>query len=84
MAGFQFIRTQHGNLEITYVMSNSPASQSNLENGDQIISINGKPSNQYTYDELDDIFRLEEEIIKLVIFHSGEEKEVTIQLHRLI
>jgi|GEM_PF-930133 len=84
MAGFQFIRTQHGNLEITYVISNSPASQSNLENGDQIISINGKPSNQYTYDELDDIFRLENEIIKLVTLHAGEEKEVIIELRRLI
>ena len=84
MAGFQFTPTQHGHLEITYVISDSPASQSNLEKGDQIISINGKPSNQYTYDELDDIFRLEGEIIMLVIFHAGEEKEVTIELRRLI
>ena len=84
MAGLQFIRTHHGHLEITYVMSNSPASQLRLERGDRIIRINGKPSNQYTYDDLDDIFRSEGSIVKIAIYHAGKEKEVQLELRRLI
>jgi hypothetical protein len=84
MAGFQFIRTKDGHFRITHIIPNSPASQSELEEGDQIININGKPSNQYTYDDLDDILSLEGTLVKLVIFHRGKEKEVHIELRQLI
>ncbi len=84
MAGFQFIRTKHGHFRITHVISNSPASQSELEEGDQIVNINGKPSNQYTYDDLDHILSLEGKRVKLVIFRGGKEKEVHIELRQLI
>ena len=83
-AGFQFVRTKQGHFRITHVIPNSPASQSELQKGDQIVNINGKPANQYTYDELDDILSLEGKSVKLVIFHNGKEKEVYIELHQLI
>lgn len=74
--GFQFIRTEQGHFRITHIVSNSPASQSKLEEGDQIININGKPSNRYTYDDLDQILSQEGKLVKLVILRSGKEKEV--------
>jgi hypothetical protein len=84
MAGLQFVRCEHGYFRITFVMSDSPASHSGLKKGDRIVSINGKPSNQYTYDNLDHILSQEGKLVKLVMLSSGKEKEVSIKLRQLI
>jgi hypothetical protein len=84
MAGFQVIRSEHGHFRITHVIPDSPASQSGLEKGDQIVSINGKPSSQYTYDDSDDILTQERKFVQLVILSSGKEEEVRIELRQLI
>ena len=84
MAGFQFIRTKNGHFRITYVISDSPASQSELKEGDQIININGKPANGYTYDDFDHILSQKGKFVKLVIMRSGKEEELDIELRPLI
>lgn len=84
MAGFQFIRNEYGHFKITHIIPNSPASQLELAEGDQIININGKPSDEYTYDDLNEILRLEGKLIKLMILRSGQEKEVNLKLRKLI
>ena len=70
---------------VTHVIANSPASKAGLKVGDQVISIQGEKLTNKNFNKLLRIF-LEKEgrRVKMEILQSGERKEVSLILSRLI
>ena len=84
MAGIQFTRTAKGALEITHIITDSPASEVGLLEGDYIDRINGRPTGDLSLEELDRLFKQEGKEVTLGIRRDDEALTFRIELRRLI
>jgi hypothetical protein len=71
--------------EITNVRKNSPAANSGLQKGDVIISINKNPGYKYSLQEINSLFKSEEEKwITLEIRRNGQIHKIKFQLQNIL
>ncbi|MFH2001538.1 MAG: PDZ domain-containing protein [Planctomycetota bacterium] len=84
MAGIQWDRTAEGDIVIHRLLQDSPAGESGLRKGDQVIRINDRPAAEITMDELSDLFTEEGKEVNLLITREDEECKVTVKLRPLI
>jgi len=84
MAGIAYVKTGGNLFRIDHVLENSPAGESGLKADDIVISINGRPAEQFTIGDLDALFKKEGEEVGLTILRVGKEQEVRLKLRRLI
>ncbi|MFV5696122.1 PDZ domain-containing protein [Flavobacterium sp. LB3P122] len=71
--------------EITNVRKNSPAANSGLQKGDIIISINKNPGYKYSLQEINSLFKSEEEKwITLEIEREGQIHKIKFQLQNIL
>lgn len=79
--GVQIVKNDtNGNILITTVFNNSPASKAGLKPGDEIISLDGKSVKDYTADEFSSKIKSDKKSqFKLKILRDEKEKEVVIE-----
>ncbi len=79
--GVQIIKDEgSGNILITSVFNNSPASKAGLKPGDEIIGIDGESINKYSADEFSQMIKNgAKEKFELTILRDGEEKAITLE-----
>ena len=79
--GVQIVKNDtNGNILITAVFNNSPASKAGLKPGDQIISLDGESVKDYTADEFSSKIKSDKKSqFKLKILRDEKEKEVVIE-----
>jgi hypothetical protein len=65
------------------IIKGSAAAAAGFQDGDKILMINGKPSSDYTLDELEHIFSTEGATIHIGIERAGKQIEITIKTPRL-
>ncbi|MFV5702739.1 PDZ domain-containing protein [Flavobacterium sp. XS2P12] len=71
--------------EISYIRKNSPAASSGLQKGDIIVSINKNPAYRYSLQEINSIFKPEEEKwITLEVKRNGQILKFRIQLQDIL
>jgi hypothetical protein len=66
------------------VFPNSPAEQAGLLEGDVIVSINGRPAGELTLEEIEQIFKREDQECRLVIKRGTETRQLKLKLKRLV
>jgi hypothetical protein len=84
MAGIQYTKTGKGAFNVDRVVPNSPASESDLMSNDLIIEINGRSAQEFSYDDLFQLFEKEGEEVNLKIIRGNDRIVVSFMLRRLI
>jgi hypothetical protein len=84
MAGIQVIRSTQGHFRITRVIPDSPASESDLQVGDHIVQIYGRPSHTFSTDDFEELLRKEGEEVGLDIHRGKRSLHMRVSLRRLI
>jgi hypothetical protein len=84
MTGFQWKKTAEGEMIIDHLIASSPAAESGIMKGDQVMEINDRPVAQFSKEELVRLFTEEGKIIDLVIAREDKEWKVKLKLRPLI
>jgi predicted aspartyl protease len=84
MAGIQFVRAAVGALKITHVITDSPAGEMGLLEGDHIDRINGRSAGDFSLEDLDRLFKQEGKEVILGVHRSDQVLTFRIELRRLI
>jgi len=71
-------------IKIINVLENSPAQAAGIEAGDQIVSVNGIPANDWSLEALSQLMRQPDTIVTLQLNREGELFEATLLLEPLI
>ena len=70
--------------KVRSLIEKSPAAEAGLQVGDAIISINGKPTNEMTLEQIRRIFRQAGQIYKLSIRRNESPLEITLKTRRIV
>jgi hypothetical protein len=84
MSGVKLARETDGNVSIRRVDPGSPAAEAGLEEGDEIVRIDGRPAGEYKYWDIEPLLRREGGVVTLTISRGGREEDVSLRLRRLI
>lgn len=81
----QIVYSLEPSYEVAEIRPNSPADQSGLEIGDEVIALNGRPVYKYDLKEITEILSSEEgKIIRLEVIREGREVAIEFRLERIL
>jgi hypothetical protein len=85
-SGLYFIKDdQHiGWYKIAYVIKNSPAAKAGIYKGDVLIEIDGKNTSHFNYEQIKNLLKKDEKIIKIKILHNNVVKNINLKPEKLI
>jgi hypothetical protein len=86
MAGFGFkaASLKFDRILVRYVIPHTPAAEAGLQEGDEIVAVDGRPAPALTIAGLRELFQQPEKRYVLRVRRGGEEREVTIVTRRLV
>jgi hypothetical protein len=83
MTGLEW-KPARGGFEVERIIPSSPASEAGLEVGDLIARINGRPTGDYKFWDLQPVFRERGATVTLEYSRNGETREAVLVLRRVI
>lgn len=83
MAGLLLRRHSDGNRLVYDVLEGSSGEKADIQKGDIIISVNGRKTTNYRYNELLEIFEQDGKRVKLTILRNSQQIIKTLKLNRL-
>jgi len=66
------------------VLAGSPAAEAGVREGDVIVAVDGRPTREFTLEQIRQLFKQEGRKVELVIQRDGEQLEISLELRRLI
>ncbi len=84
MSGMRIGRGDDGSVSIQRVTPGSPAAEAGLEEGDEIVRIDGRPAGELKYWDIEPLFLRDGSVVVLTVMRGGREEEVSLLLRRLI